>query len=66
VCVCAVQEEDRVVILRFGHDWDATCMQMDEVNTPSLHAGQGSMLPEGRDPLCLPTPLAQVNVSRMV
>ena len=25
------QEEDRVVIIRFGHDWDQTCMQMDEV-----------------------------------
>jgi thiol-disulfide isomerase/thioredoxin len=24
-------EEDRVVILRFGHDWDTQCMQMDEV-----------------------------------
>ena len=28
----AVQEEDRVVIIRFGHDWDQTCMQMDEVS----------------------------------
>ena len=25
------QEEDRVVVMRFGHDWDQTCMQMDEV-----------------------------------
>ncbi|KAF8360693.1 hypothetical protein PRIPAC_87616 [Pristionchus pacificus] len=24
-------EEDRVVIIRFGHDWDPTCMRMDEV-----------------------------------
>ncbi|KAL6189684.1 hypothetical protein ACLB2K_036087 [Fragaria x ananassa] len=24
-------EEERVVIVRFGHDWDDTCMQMDEV-----------------------------------
>ena len=32
-----VQEEDRVVIIRFGHDWDQTCMQMDEVGRP-LHA----------------------------
>ncbi|KAG2182066.1 hypothetical protein INT43_006993 [Umbelopsis isabellina] len=23
-------EEERVVILRFGHDWDPTCMKMDE------------------------------------
>ena len=26
-----MQEESRVVIIRFGHDWDETCMQMDEV-----------------------------------
>lgn len=25
------QEEDRVVVLRFGHDADETCMQMDEI-----------------------------------
>lgn len=25
------QEEDRVVIIRFGHDYEETCMQMDEV-----------------------------------
>jgi thiol-disulfide isomerase/thioredoxin len=31
---CTPQEEDRVVILRFGHDWDETCMQMDEVRRP--------------------------------
>ncbi|VDM66770.1 unnamed protein product [Strongylus vulgaris] len=23
-------EEDRVVVVRFGHDWDPTCMRMDE------------------------------------
>ena len=23
-------EEDRVVVLRFGHDWDTQCMTMDE------------------------------------
>jgi DIM1 family U5 snRNP protein len=23
-------EEDRVVIIRFGHDWDGQCMTMDE------------------------------------
>lgn len=23
-------EEDRVVIIRFGHDWDKQCMTMDE------------------------------------
>lgn len=26
-----LNEESRVVVLRFGHDWDETCMQMDEV-----------------------------------
>jgi len=25
-----LSEEDRVVIIRFGHDYDPTCMQMDE------------------------------------
>lgn len=24
-------EEERVVVIRFGHDWDAQCMQMDEI-----------------------------------
>ncbi len=26
-----LSEEDRVVIIRFGHDWEPNCMQMDEV-----------------------------------
>lgn len=26
-----LQEESRVVIIRFGHDWDQVCMQQDEV-----------------------------------
>lgn len=25
-----LSEEDRVVVIRFGHDYDPTCMQMDE------------------------------------
>jgi DIM1 family U5 snRNP protein len=25
-----LSEEDRVVCVRFGHDWDPTCMKMDE------------------------------------
>ncbi|CAK9184389.1 unnamed protein product [Ilex paraguariensis] len=24
-------EEERLVVIRFGHDWDETCMHMDEV-----------------------------------
>jgi DIM1 family U5 snRNP protein len=28
--LCHLQEEARVVIIRFGHDWDDTCMRMDE------------------------------------
>ncbi len=24
-------EEDRLVVIRFGHDYDPVCMQMDEV-----------------------------------
>lgn len=27
-------EEDRIVVIRFGHDWDSQCMTMDE----TLHA----------------------------
>eukprot|EP00891_Asterochloris_glomerata_P002803 jgi/Astpho2/2803/e_gw1.00050.208.1_t len=26
-----LSEEDRAVIIRFGHDWDQQCMQMDEI-----------------------------------
>uniref|UniRef100_G3U3F9 Thioredoxin like 4A n=1 Tax=Loxodonta africana TaxID=9785 RepID=G3U3F9_LOXAF len=26
-----LSEDDRVVVIRFGHDWDPTCMRMDEV-----------------------------------
>lgn len=26
-----INEDERVVIIRFGHDWDRSCMQMDEV-----------------------------------
>jgi DIM1 family U5 snRNP protein len=25
-----LNEEERIVIIRFGHDWDPVCMQMDE------------------------------------
>eukprot|EP01105_Mastigella_eilhardi_P012557 TRINITY_DN2869_c0_g1_i1.p1 TRINITY_DN2869_c0_g1~~TRINITY_DN2869_c0_g1_i1.p1 ORF type:complete len:143 (-),score=52.12 TRINITY_DN2869_c0_g1_i1:82-510(-) len=25
-----LEEEDRVVVIRFGHDWDPECMKMDE------------------------------------
>jgi len=24
-------EENKVVVMRFGHDWDPTCMEMDEI-----------------------------------
>jgi hypothetical protein len=26
-----LSEEDRLVVIRFGHDYDPVCMQMDEV-----------------------------------
>jgi DIM1 family U5 snRNP protein len=26
-----LNEEERLVLIRFGHDWDPTCMKMDEV-----------------------------------
>lgn len=25
---CILSEEERVVVIRFGHDWDDTCMQV--------------------------------------
>jgi DIM1 family U5 snRNP protein len=34
VAFLPLQEEDRVVIIRFGHDYDESCMQMDEVRGP--------------------------------
>ena len=27
-----LNEPERVVVIRFGHDWDPACMKMDEVN----------------------------------
>jgi U5 snRNP protein, DIM1 family len=26
-----LSEQERVVVIRFGHDWDPECMKMDEV-----------------------------------
>lgn len=26
-----LSEEDRVIVVRFDHDWDPTCMKMDEI-----------------------------------
>lgn len=26
-----LSEEDRVVVIRFGHDWEENCMQMDQI-----------------------------------
>ena len=26
-----MNEQERVVVIRFGHDWDPACMKMDEV-----------------------------------
>lgn len=39
-----MQEEDRVVILRFGHDWDAQCMQMDEVRHTAVRNTNSSII----------------------
>ena len=33
-----MSEEERVVAIRFGHDWDPTCMAMDEVSACGTHA----------------------------
>jgi hypothetical protein len=32
-----LSEEDKVVVIRFGHDWDPTCMKMDEVRDTAMH-----------------------------
>jgi len=29
-------EEERLVIIRFGHDWDETCMQVSRANLLTL------------------------------
>ena len=34
-----LSEEDRVVVIRFGHDWDPSCMKMDEVLYRYGHLG---------------------------
>ena len=26
-----LNEQERIVLIRFGHDWDPTCMRMDEI-----------------------------------
>ena len=45
---CAPQEEDRVVCMRFGHDWDQSCMQMDEARSPVTgHGGVPRALTAG-------------------
>uniref|UniRef100_A0AC35TRQ8 Thioredoxin-like protein n=1 Tax=Rhabditophanes sp. KR3021 TaxID=114890 RepID=A0AC35TRQ8_9BILA len=32
-----LSEEDRVVVIRFGHDWDTQCMKMDETLLKAAH-----------------------------
>jgi U5 snRNP protein, DIM1 family len=39
-----VQEEDRVVVIRFGHDWEENCMQMDQVRHEGIAAIWAHML----------------------
>jgi len=39
-----LSEEDRVVIIRFGHDWDPTCMVS---NSPALYLVWHSMIQYG-------------------
>lgn len=35
-----LSEEERVVVIRFGHDWDPECMKMDEVLAHVAHKVQ--------------------------
>ncbi|XP_019805554.2 thioredoxin-like protein 4A isoform X2 [Delphinus delphis] len=45
-----LSEEDRVVVIRFGHDWDPTCMKMDEVlyikNSSVIYLGDITEVPD--------------------
>ena len=38
-------EEERVVVIRFGRDADATCMRMDEVRDPSFPPSRARSAP---------------------
>ena len=31
-----LNEQERVIVIRFGHDWDPACMKMDEVILKAL------------------------------
>ena len=47
------QEEGRVVVMRFGHDYDQTCMQMDEVGVDTVHQQDLLLLHKAaRDVMC--------------
>ena len=40
-----MSEEERVIVIRFGHDWDPTCMAMDEVRTHTrTHTQQSNLM----------------------
>ena len=43
-------EEERVVVIRFGRDADATCMRMDEVRDPSFP--HSPLAPARHPPTC--------------
>lgn len=42
--------QDRVVVLRFGHDYDETCMQMDEARPAAHFAERGLTVARRRLP----------------
>ena len=48
-----LSEEDKIVLIRFGHDWDPTCMKVNKLK--SIHIDipfiVHSLISDGRDPV---------------
>lgn len=61
----AAQEEDRVVIIRFGHDYDETCMQMDEVQTAASCCCTPPPPPPAPPPPALCCPSTAADLTRL-
>uniref|UniRef100_M4CP43 Argonaute linker 1 domain-containing protein n=1 Tax=Brassica campestris TaxID=3711 RepID=M4CP43_BRACM len=60
-------EEERLVVIRFGHDWDETCIQIDEVfcSLPCTNINSLLTLPHLPLPILLPNlPLPHIDMDR--
>ena len=73
-----LQEENRVVVIRFGHDYDEQCMQMDEVTgvggvehsacaaaTPSSTCNSSAVLQAHSSPTYLSTQILASTAEKM-